>query len=182
MVVLTNVWHIAGFCIPFLNSCHPDWRTASGLVELLVWSVVSPFVHTSFTHLVGDVAAFVFLGSLVEVWVTRLPVKTRHMILLIGYGATVFVNLLEVFRGGAAAGSSLWSYTLLAVPLYYWFKFHGETKRFWSYPILGGLVLLFIPLGEMVFFGMLRSSVEHFVGLYYGALIPAYMLRNKGFR
>ena len=180
MVIVTNVWFVAGLCVPFSSSCHPDWMTLPGFATLMVWSIVSPFIHLNFPHLAFDLAGFVFLGSLVEVWVTRVPVKARYMILMVGYGATVFVNLLEVFRAGA--GASIWDYSLLAVPLYYWFKFHKETRWFLSYPILGGLVLLFIPFGETVYFRLVLLTYEHFAGLVWGTLASILILDKTGLR
>jgi hypothetical protein len=183
MVILTNLWAVAGLCVPFSSACTPDWRTLSSLSALLVWLFVHPFVHLGFYHLAGDVAGFIFLGSLLEAWMIRIPKRGRYYILLAAYVIGIYLNLFYYMFRMAEAGASVMVFVLLPVALYYWFKFHHETRWLWSSLILIGLMLVCIPLGLSISQRLLHPSFEHLWGVWFGVLIVGvYKSGKDGFK
>ena len=171
MVIVTDIWKVSGICVP---ACQLDWHTSFGLTMFVLWPVINQFVHASFIHLVGNLVAFVFLGTLVETWMVHVSRRRRYYILLATYLLGASLTLVEYSVGGVSSGSSTIIYMLLPVVLGYWLKFRTQTSRLLSLLIIAGLAFLLVEFGYTIVLGARYPTFQHGWGLYYGFLIAGW--------
>ena len=166
---------VAVYCLELLVAGSLADGAAYGMIQAYIRPhsgllfVVSPLLHSSHSHIVGNLTLLVLSGYL-----TEREFGPAYLVLLYVFGA--LANFIPVFWAGPAVGISAGYYALLAfVGIVYAAKtlaMFSTESLLWVFPLLGTLFGLFYSGVELTtgigIIGVSGSAAVHLLGIVFG--------------
>jgi len=147
-----------------------EWLIKSGLdiFSKLSVSLLSPFFHADYEHIIGNLSMFIPVSVFFEMWVTDLQFKRFLSYYFFPYVFTIFHSLINVIRDGPAYGISGVIIGLSVILTFFFFLNKNKYKIKKWYDIIPYLATGYFFgassyrfLSELILYPFSKETIDH---------------------